>query len=57
MLARFLLKKWHEENQQQAECYGELVVIQSFQNILTNIFTYIVPIAVSILSIACDERN
>ena len=49
-------KKWHEENQQQAECYGELVVIQSFQNILTNIFTYIVPIAVSILSIACDEE-
>lgn len=49
-------KKWHEENQQQAERYGELVVIQSFQNVLTNIFTYIVPIAVSILSIACEEE-
>ena len=49
------MDKWHNENQTQAECYGQLVIIQSIQSVITNIFTYIVPIAVSIISIISNE--
>lgn len=48
---KVFMKRWHEENQKQAERYGQLVVIQSIQSVITNVFTYIVPIAVSIISI------
>lgn len=44
-----------QRKQTQAECYGQLVIIQSIQSVITNIFTYIVPIAVSIISIISNE--
>lgn len=49
------MKKWHMENEMQAQQYGQLVVLQSFQNVLTNIFTYIVPIGISIVGIICNS--
>lgn len=52
---KIFMDKWHNENQTQAECYGQLVIIQSIQSVITNIFTYIVPIAVSIISIISNE--
>lgn len=54
---KIFMDKWHEENQTQAECYGQLVLMQSIQSVITNIFTYIVPIAVSIISIISDENK
>ncbi|MBM6750066.1 ATP-binding cassette domain-containing protein [Mediterraneibacter glycyrrhizinilyticus] len=54
---KIFMDKWHKENQTQAECYGQLVIMQSIQSVITNIFTYIVPIAVSIISIISSENK
>lgn len=54
---KIFMDKWHKENQTQAECYGQLVIMQSIQSVITNIFTYIVPIAVSIVSIISSENK
>ena len=50
---KIFMDKWHNENQTQAEC-GR-VDYYSIQSVITNIFTYIVPIAVSIISIISNE--
>ena len=52
---KVFMEKWHSENVIQAEHYGHLVVIQSIQSIFTNIYTYMVPIAISILSIVLNS--
>lgn len=44
-------KMWHKENEIQTKEYGVLVILQSIQNVLTNIFMYIVPIATITISI------
>lgn len=49
------MKKWHAENEVQAQQYGYLVILQSLQNVTTNIFTYIVPIGTIIMSVVCDS--
>lgn len=38
-VGEIFMEKWHSENEAQADCYGQLVIIQSVQNVLTNIFT------------------
>lgn len=56
-VGEIFMEKWHSENEAQADCYGQLVIIQSVQNVLTNIFTYIVPIALSIVNIICNKED
>lgn len=56
-VGKIFMEKWHSENEAQADRYGQLVIIQSIQNVLTNIFTYIVPIALSIVSILCNKDD
>lgn len=51
------MKKWHSENEIQAERYGQLVLIQSVQNVLTNVFIYVVPIVISIISILYNTQD
>ncbi|TCL54998.1 ABC-type bacteriocin/lantibiotic exporter with double-glycine peptidase domain [Kineothrix alysoides] len=56
-VSKVFMEKWHSENEEQAERYGQLVILQSIQNVLTNIFTYIVPIVVSIVNIICNRED
>lgn len=49
------IKKWQSENQEQASRYGQLVILQSIQSLVTNIFTYIVPIVISITNIIINR--
>lgn len=53
---KIFMEKWHSENEAQADRYGQLVIMQSIQNVLTNIFTYIVPIALSIVNIVYNKE-
>lgn len=50
-------QRWHSENEEQTERYGQLVVLQSIQNVLTNIYTYVVPIAISIINIVYNRNT
>lgn len=54
-VGKVFMKKWHTENVEQAEMYGHLVMIQSVQTVISNIFGYIVPIAISIINIIFDS--
>lgn len=56
-VGKIFMEKWHSENEAQADRYGQLVIIQSIQNVMTNIFTYIVPIALSIVNIICNNDD
>ena len=56
-VGKIFMEKWHSENEVQADCYGQLVIIQSIQNVLTNIFTYIMPIVLSIVNILCNKDD
>lgn len=49
------MKRWHNENVEQTERYGQLIIMQSIQNVLTNIYTYVVPIAISIINIVYNR--
>lgn len=55
-VGKIFMEKWHSENEAQADRYGQLVIMQSIQNVLTNIFTYIVPIALSIVNIVYNKE-
>lgn len=56
-VANVFMERWHNENEEQAEGYGKLVILQSIQNVLTSIFTYIVPIVVSITNIILNRNE
>lgn len=50
-VGKVFMKKWHMENIEQAEMYGHLVMLQSVQTVISNVFGYIIPIAISIINI------
>ena len=41
--------RWHKENEEQTKEYGSIVKLQSAQNVISNIFLYIVPIGTVII--------
>ncbi|GLB31770.1 peptidase C39 [Lacrimispora amygdalina] len=56
-VGNIFMKKWHNENEEQTERYGQLVILQSIQSVLTNIYTYVVPIVISIINIVCNRNT
>lgn len=51
------LQQWWEQNTDQAEKYGKIVLIQSVQTILTSINNYLMPIIISIIGILTDKSS
>ncbi|MCR5194752.1 MAG: ATP-binding cassette domain-containing protein [Pseudobutyrivibrio sp.] len=50
-------EKWHNENEAQTKEYGILVLLQSLQNVISNIFLYIVPIATIVIGSIWKEQD
>lgn len=49
--------RWENENEKQADLYGDIVILRSFQAVLSNVFTYIVPIIISIISMLVNQNS
>lgn len=56
-VGKVFMQKWHMENVEQAEVYGHLVMLQSVQTVISNVFGYIVPIAISIVNIIFNNSQ
>lgn len=50
------VNQWKDENLIQTKSYGKLITIQSFQEIISNVYTYLVPIVVNIIGIMVNRQ-
>ena len=50
------VEKWKKENLHQAQAYGKLITLQSIQEILSNIYTYLIPIVISLIGIIFNKE-
>lgn len=51
------VKQWKDENLIQTKSYGKLITIQSFQEIISNIYTYLIPIVVNVIGIMTTQHT
>ena len=51
------VKQWKDENLIQTKSYGKLITIQSFQEIISNIYTYLIPIVVNVIGIITTQHT